>query len=437
MYPQIATAEAARRYYSAKAFLYGGARNVLEPRIGKFPAYDEEYFDDSHLEDINNLWFRYNNYPLKQSIRKYVSLKLKTNRDPDHNSNEPRLLLCSVDVEEGETVVFDSNSCKSQYAYDKDKKKYKDTINYSDGLMAEHIIASASIPLLFDYQWIPKNYDYDKSDRGSEQDEDDSTHENFRPFWDGGLLSNTPIRELISEHKTFWEKTTKINDKKSIFEMREEEERDKSKSEEHSKELFEIFWKEMVANAKASATSSSRRSRREELQQSEFALKADDIDVYIVNLWPRNEIPLPLHDYDLIKDRAFDIVNYDKTGYDLKVAMFVTDYIEVVRDLVEQLAEDAIGTNEVDVKKNKEAARKILLNDSKTRSKFRDGRPRTYLDLLIGRFDVNEKLRIERTEDNKDTISNKWTDLSPETISQLIKQGRNDASGLMSSIIDL
>jgi hypothetical protein len=75
----------------------------------------------------------------------------------------------------------------------------------------------------------------------------------------------------------------------------------------------------------------------------------------------------------------------------------------------------------------KEAAHKILLNDSKTKSKFRDGRPRTYLDLLIGRFDVNEKLKIERTEDNQDTISNKWTDLSPETISKLIRQGEQDA----------
>ena len=123
----------------------------------------------------------------------------------------------------------------------------------------------------------------------------------------------------------------------------------------------------------------------------------------------------------------FDIMNYDKTEYDLKVAMFVTDYIEVVRDLVRQLAKDAITTAGQEDAKKREAARKILLNDSKTKSKFRDGRPRTYLDLLIGRFDVNEKLKIERTEHNEDTISNKWTDLSHETISTLIQQGEQDA----------
>jgi len=426
-YPQIATCEAARRYYSAKAFLYGGAKNVLQPRMGQFPAYDEKYFDDSHLEDINNLWFRYSNYPLKQSIKKYVTEKLKTNPA----NNEPRLLLCSVDVEEGETVVFDSYSDKSQYAYDKDKKQYRHTLNYEQGLVVEHILASASIPLLFDYQWIPKDYDYEKYARGEEQDKDDPTHENFRPFWDGGLLSNTPIRELISEHKTFWEKNTKINNGKSIFEMREEEEYDESKREEHSKELFEIFWKEMLAKARAT-TSPSRRSRRDDLQQPGSELKADDIDVFIVNLWPTKETSLPLNDYDLTKDRVIDIMNYDKTEYDLKVAMFVTDYIEVGRDLVQQLAKDAVSTDGQEALK-KEAARKILLNDSKTRSKFRDGRPRTYLDLLIGRFDVNEKLRIERMEDNKDTISNKWTDLSPETISQLIEQGEQDTSKEMDS----
>jgi hypothetical protein len=245
------------------------------------------------------------------------------------------------------------------------------------------------------------------------------------------LLSNTPIRELISEHKTFWEKNTKINNGKSIFEMREEEEYDESKREEHSKELFEIFWKEMLAKARAT-TSPSRRSRRDDLQQPGSELKADDIDVFIVNLWPTKETSLPLNDYDLTKDRVIDIMNYDKTEYDLKVAMFVTDYIEVGRDLVQQLAKDAVSTDGQEALK-KEAARKILLNDSKTRSKFRDGRPRTYLDLLIGRFDVNEKLRIERMEDNKDTISNKWTDLSPETISQLIEQGEQDTSKEMDS----
>lgn len=432
-YPQIATPEAARRYFSAKASLYGGAKNVLKPRVGQFPAYDKKFFDDSRLDDINNLWFRYSNYPLKQSIRKYISPKLMTSPD----NNEPRLLVCSVDVEEGETVVFDSYSNKSEYGeYNKQTKQCAYTLNYEQGLMVEHILASASIPLLFDYQWIPKDYDYHKYDQGQEQDDDDPTHKSFRPFWDGGLLSNTPTRELISEHKLFWEKNTTLSSGKSIFEMRKEAEDDESKREQYRKELFDLLWKEMVTRARAAAsaatttTTTRQRSARIEDRQHHFSdeLKADDLDIFIVNLWPAKEKPLPLNDYDLTKDRTIDIINYDKTEYDLKVATLVTDYIDLARDLIRRLAKDAIADNGQEEAKRKEAARTILLNDSKKASKFRDGMSRTYLDLLIGRFDVKETFRIERREDNENSISNKWTDLSHQTIEQLIKQGKEDAS---------
>jgi NTE family protein len=104
IYPQVATAEAARRYYSAKAFLYGGAKNVLQPIEGQFPLYDDKFFDNNRLDEINNLWFRCSNHRLEQSVKKYVLENLKM----DFAKNEPRLLMCSVDVEEGETVVFDS-----------------------------------------------------------------------------------------------------------------------------------------------------------------------------------------------------------------------------------------------------------------------------------------------------------------------------------------
>jgi len=43
------------------------------------------------------------------------------------------------------------------------------------------------------------------------------------------MLSNTPIRELISEHKLFWERKSSISNGKSKFEMREEAEDNESK----------------------------------------------------------------------------------------------------------------------------------------------------------------------------------------------------------------
>jgi NTE family protein len=425
IYPQAATAEAARRYYSAKTFLYRGARNVFQPIYGQFPLNDYKFFDSSHLDDINNLWFRYSNYPLKKSIKDYATFPIKT--DPD--KKEPRLLLVTVDIEEGETVTFDSYSKESEYGEDGEQKRreYKYTIHHDQGLMVEHVMASASIPLLFDYQWVPKDYNYKKYARGEEQDEDDLAHKNFRPFWDGGLLSNTPIRELINQHKVFWEKKTELRNGKSIFEMRKEAADDEHKREQYGEELFDLFWKEMLTEARAAARTTTRRSGREDSQQPANELRADDLDIFIVNLWPTKEKPLPLEDYDLTKDRMFDIINYDKTRYDLKVAAFVTDYIELARDLVQQLAKDAISGNGQEETK-RELARKILLNDSKTVSKFREGTPRTYLDLLIGRFDIKEPFKVERIEDNKTTISNKWTDLSHQTIEELIKQGIKDAS---------
>jgi hypothetical protein len=225
----------------------------------------------------------------------------------------------------------------------------------------------------------------------------------------------------------FWEKKTELRNGKSIFEMRKEAADDEHKREQYGKELFDLFWKEMLTQARAAARTTTRRSGREDSQQPANELRADDLDIFIVNLWPTKEKPLPLEDYDLTKDRMFDIINYDKTGYDLKVAAFVTDYIELARDLVQQLAKDAISGNGQEETK-RELARKILLNDSKTVSKFREGTPRTYLDLLIGRFDIKEPFKVERIEDNKTTISNKWTDLSHQTVEELIKQGIKDAS---------
>lgn len=268
--------------------------------------------------------------------------------------------------------------------------------------MIEHIMASASVPLLYDYQWVPKDYDYLKAKRGEKQD---PTRQNSRRFWDGALLSNTPTRELISHHKLFWEKITSIEENgKTLYQMRTE--RDKRKREQYAEKLFEMLWNEVTAAG---------------TPQLENKLTADNLDIYIINLWPTEEKALPLHDdYDLTRDRMYDVANHDKTKYDLKVATFVTDYIELTRNLIQQLAKSG--------DMNKEAARKILLNDdSKTRSKFREGVPRKYLDLLIGRFDVTEKLRIERTEKHEITISNKWVDLTRETIMSLREQGEKEA----------
>jgi NTE family protein len=50
-----------------------------------------------------------------------------------------------------------------------------------------HVMASASIPVFYDYEKI-----------------------DGRAFWDGAMLSNTPLRELLQHHRDYWHKQRKV-----------------------------------------------------------------------------------------------------------------------------------------------------------------------------------------------------------------------------------
>jgi predicted acylesterase/phospholipase RssA len=56
-----ASGEVARRYYSAKEYLYSGAPNVFsKPEV----KYDNKFFDEFYPPQ--NLWYKYDNQPLKK-----------------------------------------------------------------------------------------------------------------------------------------------------------------------------------------------------------------------------------------------------------------------------------------------------------------------------------------------------------------------------------
>ena len=42
---------------------------------------------------------------------------------------------------------------------------------------------------------------------------EDFTTGTFRQLWDGGYLSNTPLRELLTAHKNYWIEYLRINQK--------------------------------------------------------------------------------------------------------------------------------------------------------------------------------------------------------------------------------
>jgi predicted acylesterase/phospholipase RssA len=152
----VASEEAARRYYSTKYFFTNGAPNVFSPAF-PFPQPDTKFFDNNQLFPPTNLWLRYSNKPLKNSLeymdrysKKFVGFPLTTS----FKDMEPRFLAVSVDVQYGKAVTFDSYSRKSTFqTYDPDKGGYIDhTVEYDKGIMAEHVMASASFPVYFDYE---------------------------------------------------------------------------------------------------------------------------------------------------------------------------------------------------------------------------------------------------------------------------------------------
>jgi hypothetical protein len=271
-----------------------------------------------------------------------------------YSEKEPRLLLVAVDISAGDTRTFDS--------YDE-----------NENITINHVLASAAVPIHYAYVDI-----------------------GGKKYWDGGILSNTPIREVLSEHSKFWVKELKLDlgpDPDIDFEK--------------GKEWF-------------------KKDNKEE-QNKNTNKKIPKLDLCIVNLYPSKEtgqqIP-SLYDYDLTKDRENDIKYHDKTDYDLKLADVVTDYHDFVES-VGKVAIDAIeGVKDKDtVAKLKKDFIHIL--HTKQRTPARDKKPRYYYDLLQKRFHIETTIKIER-KDDVDTIANKAFDFSPETISSLIENGIYD-----------
>ena len=358
-YSDAASEESARRYYSTKQFLFTGVQNVFSTLL---PKLDTKYFDPQ------NIWPIYSNQPLKDSLEKYAKFPIKTSSD----QNQPRLLLVSVDVLEGAVVTFDSypkldGITKSEYGDyiklkengSKDGKykwQYQFEIPYEDGIISDHAIASGSVPINYDYSKLMANK-LTVDNQGNKKMENAE-----RYFWDGGIASNTPLRELIQAHKD--------------------------------------YWLDVKGKGKDDA-------------------KIPDLDVYIVDVWPTKQNNIPV-DHDGVIDRNFELLLSDKTAYDEKVADIVSDYINLVEEFIDLAGRHKIQKSEID----------DILSKTTKKSKHRSGDPREYRDLIKGRFEINV-IRIERTSNIDNDISNKLFDYSADTIKQLTRDGFEDAMEIL------
>jgi hypothetical protein len=322
---------------------------------------------------------RFDNTPMIKTIKRYWDYEkypIKTRFD----KGEPRLLLVCVDVmDAASAVTFDSYLCKTTYpdgiAINKKEGKednFNYVIEYRNGISIEHVSASMSPHLVYQY---PRFKAY------SEREQKDVE----RHFWDGAYLSNTPLRELIHAHRSYWY-----------------------------------------------------------LEGDEEKKHVPHLEVYIVNLYPtvekENDLP---SDADTIQDREIDIRFHDRTEYDVKVAQLISDYV-ILHGQVKNLAIkhlEKIGTN-----KSKDFLYDLenLLNTKMTKSTKRGSMPkktskddnsnsnksasnRKYKDIVEGRFDLADVIYIDRKDDGH-TIFGKAAEFSTKTINKLREDGFNEAS---------
>ncbi|ALI34564.1 Patatin-like phospholipase [Candidatus Nitrosocosmicus oleophilus] len=361
--PSAASKEAARRYYSVKKLILGLTRNNMYYQCAT--SEDKKFFDKPNLL---NTWGLHSSKPLQDSIEKYAKFPIATEfcdkNKPEQQQRQPRLLVFSVDAAEGLTVTFDSypkadGSRRSEYG-----KGLENVICYNKGIEIDHVMASGTLPKFYDYESIPLCTTTKQKSQDGRCNIDTSDKENIHYFWDGGMLSNTPLRELLQAHQEYWQ------DKED---------------------------------------------------------KIPDLDVYIVNVHPprmdNNIIP---RDYDGVKDREKDIIYGDRSSHhDEKISHILADYNDFVIKLNGLVGEAICKVNDKGSSDSLKGKLDDILT-TKTKRNNRNGESRTYEDLMRSGFRLNKVTRIERTN-YINSIEGKTGDLTFETIKKLIKEGECDA----------
>ena len=97
-------------------------------------------------------------------------------------------------------------------------KGFEHVIRYEDGIQADFVIASCSVPVNYDYTRLNvENYsvvgeDDNKAVAGSDDISSSNGINSVRFFWDGGLLANTPLRQTVIAHRDYWYRVRKLED---------------------------------------------------------------------------------------------------------------------------------------------------------------------------------------------------------------------------------
>ena len=333
---------------------------------------------------MTNTWYRFSNEPLRKSLEKFAKFPIAS----AHEEGQPRLILVAVDVAKGVPVTFDSyakedGSRKTEYGrylkQDGQEIGFEHVIRYNDGITADQVMASGCFPINFDYSLIEvESYHHDSVNDnrnnssfpqgssitiGTSSPPPSSPNRDFskqyrkeiRHFWDGGMLTNTPLTQLVLLHRNYWYRIRGLKD------------------------------------------------------------KVPGLTVAVINVHPTTQKEIPT-DHDGVLNRKNDIGFSDRSHRDEEVLLLVSDYVDLVRELIR-------------VAKESGAKEKVITDLLNQRTKYHgmNLRPRLYKEIIEGRFDIYEIVRLEKTN-NENTISDKTFDFSSGTITQLIKDGFEDAT---------
>jgi NTE family protein len=229
-------------------------------------------------------------------------------------------------------------------------------------------MASGSLPINFDYasleaeSYVPNhNKPQPKDELSSEmiRKETSESLQTFyyqnekRYFWDGGLMTNTPLNQLVLLHRQYWYKVRGIKD------------------------------------------------------------KVPSLGICVVNVHPTRQSDVPT-DHEGVVNRNSDITFADRSHKEEEALLLVSDYVDLVRDLIKIARENGVKDDIING----------LLN-RQTKYHGQLLKPRQYKEIIEGRFDIAEITRIERNND-ENTISNKTFDFSIGTVMQLLKNGYED-----------
>jgi NTE family protein len=138
------------------------------------------------------------------------------------------------------------------------------------------------------------------------------------------------------------------------------------------------------------------------------------LGICVINLHPEKQAEIPF-DRDGVINRNSDITFSDRTDKEEAILLLTSDYIDLIRGLIRVAEEHGVKMDII----NK------LLNQ-KTNFHGELVKATSYRDILEGRFQIDEIIRVNRNNDEH-TISKKTFDFSSQTIKLLLERGYSDA----------